>query len=368
LLGDWGELLEGKGLDSWDRLFRLADYLTELCFFPARHHQLSMDSVTQAVLGAAVGEATLGRRIGNKAPLWGAILGTLPDLDILYPFADPVSAFTWHRGPSHSIFVLAALTPFLVWLILKLHPGTAEHRRRWYLLALLVFGTHVLLDCFTVYDTQALWPLPLPPVGWATIFIIDPLYTLPLAVGLLAAVILRRHSDRAWRWNLAGLALSTLYLTWSAGAKIYADQAIRQILAQGSVTFESLYTQPTPFNTLLWRVVGMTQDGYFEGFWSLATPEKGLTLVHYKDRSDLETQIMQLPAVQRLQWFTKGFYRVDLDSEGVVLSDLRMGVEPHCVFVFRVTDNGNPHPRLIVPQRIETKRDYGRLKELWERM
>jgi hypothetical protein len=54
--------------------------------------------------------------------------------------------------------------------------------------------------------------------------IIDPLYTLPLAVGLIAAIALRRHSDQAWRWNLAGLALSSLYLAWSAGAKLYADQ------------------------------------------------------------------------------------------------------------------------------------------------
>ena len=91
-----------------------------------------MDSVTQAVLGAAVGEATLGRRVGAKAPLWGAALGTLPDLDVLYPFADPVSAFTWHRGPSHSLFVLAALTPLVVWLVLKLYPGTVQDRRGWY--------------------------------------------------------------------------------------------------------------------------------------------------------------------------------------------------------------------------------------------
>ena len=78
-----------------------------------------MDIVTQAVLGAAVGEATLGRHVGNKAPLWGMILGILPDLDILYPFADVVSAFTWHRGPSHSIFVLSLLTPLVVWLIMQ---------------------------------------------------------------------------------------------------------------------------------------------------------------------------------------------------------------------------------------------------------
>jgi hypothetical protein len=62
LFGDWGELREEKGLDACDELFHMADYLTEFLFFPARHHQITMDSVTQAVLGAAVGEATLGRR------------------------------------------------------------------------------------------------------------------------------------------------------------------------------------------------------------------------------------------------------------------------------------------------------------------
>ena len=327
-----------------------------------------MDSLTQAFLGAAVGEATLGPRVGNKAPLWGAILGTLPDLDVLYPFADPVSAFTWHRGPSHSIFVLAALTPLVVWLILKLHPGTLEQRRGWYHLVLLVFGTHVLLDCFTVYGTQALWPLPMPPVGWATIFIIDPLYTLPLAAGVLSALILRRHPMRAWRWNLAGLALSSLYLAWSASAKLYADESVRDILAREGVDYEQLQTQPTPFNTLLWRVVGVNGDGYFEGLWSLASPEKGLTLAHYEHSPDFLRGIEKSPSVQRLQWFTKGLYRVVADGNGVVISDLRMGVDPDYVFAYRVAEIANPHPRPIVPKRIRIEQDFGRLRGLWERI
>ena len=326
-----------------------------------------MDSITQAVLGAAVGEATLGRRVGAKAALWGAILGTLPDLDVLYPFADPVSAFTWHRGPSHSLFVLAALTPLVVWLILKLHPGTADQRRGWYRLVFAVFVTHVLLDCFTVYGTQALWPLPVPPIGWASIFIIDPLYTLPLAVGVLAAVILRRQ-PRAWRWNLAGLTLSSLYLAWSLGAKLYADQSVREILAREGIPYQHLQTQPTPFNTLLWRVVGVDGERYFEGLWSLVSPEKGLTLRHFAHRPDLLAGIETAPVVERLRWFTKGLYRVVPDGEGVVISDLRMGVEPDFVFAFRVAERGNPHPTPIVPERVRSQRDMGRLRELWERL
>jgi inner membrane protein len=327
-----------------------------------------MDSITQAVLGAAVGEASLGRRVGYRAPLWGAVLGTLPDLDVLYPFADAVSAFTWHRGPSHSLFVLAALTPLVVWLILKLHPTTAGQRHGWYRLVLLVFGSHVLLDCFTVYGTQALWPLPVPPVGWATIFIIDPLYTLPLAAGVLAALLLRRHPARAWRWSLAGLALSGLYLAWSAGAKLYADQAVRGILAREGVAYEHLQTQPTPFNTLLWRVVGVNGDGYFEGLWSLVSPEKGLTLTHHEHRPDLLAGIEGNPAVRRLQWFTRGLYRVVPDGDGVVVSDLRMGMDPDYVFSFRVAEIGNPHPTPVAPKRVRTERDLGRLRGLWQRI
>jgi inner membrane protein len=328
----------------------------------------AMDSVTQAVLGAAVGEATLGRRVGAKAPLWGVVLGTLPDLDVFYPFADPVSAFTWHRGSSHSLFVLAALTPVVVWLILKLHPGSSEQRRGWYRLVLLVFGTHVLLDCFTVYGTQVLWPLPVPPVGWATIFIIDPLYTLPLAAGVLAALLLRRRPTRAWRWNLAGLVLSSLYLGWSAGAKLYADHRVRDILAQEGVPYEHLQTQPTPFNTVLWRVIGVNGERYFEGLWSLVSPEKGLTLKHHKHRPELLTGIDGSPAVQRLRWFTRGLYRVVEDDKGVVIGDLRMGMDPDYLFAFRVAETSNPHPRPIVPERVRTERDFGRLRALWERI
>ena len=65
-----------------------------------------MDSLTQITLGAALGEAVLGRQVGRKAMLYGAVCGTLPDLDVLLKFGDPVMDFTFHRSFSHSIFVL----------------------------------------------------------------------------------------------------------------------------------------------------------------------------------------------------------------------------------------------------------------------
>ena len=64
-----------------------------------------MDSISQLTLGAAVGEVVLGRKVGNKAILWGAIGGTIPDLDVLSAaFMDTIDQLIIHRGFSHSIF------------------------------------------------------------------------------------------------------------------------------------------------------------------------------------------------------------------------------------------------------------------------
>ena len=71
-----------------------------------------MDSLTQIVLGAAVGEVVLGRKVGNKAMLYGAIAGTIPDLDTFAShFTDVVTAIEIHRGFSHSILFFNHICP-----------------------------------------------------------------------------------------------------------------------------------------------------------------------------------------------------------------------------------------------------------------
>jgi len=170
-----------------------------------------MDSVTQFVLGAAVGEAVLGRKIGNKAALWGGLAATLPDLDVFVPLGDVVKDFTYHRSASHSLFVLAILTPLIVWLINKIHPASREFKGRWMLMIYLVFTTHVLLDSFTAYGTQIFWPVLTTPVSWSTIFIIDPLYTLPLLIGVIAALVMSRETTRGHLLNRFGLVVSSIY-------------------------------------------------------------------------------------------------------------------------------------------------------------
>ncbi len=73
-----------------------------------------MDSLTQVILGAAVGEAVLGRRLGNRAMLWGGLAGTLPDLDVLSGLVtDPMSALAYHRAFTHSLPFAVLAAPVL---------------------------------------------------------------------------------------------------------------------------------------------------------------------------------------------------------------------------------------------------------------
>ncbi len=327
-----------------------------------------MDSLTQVALGAAVGEATLGRKVGYRAMMWGAICGTLPDLDVFIPLGDAVRDFTYHRSASHSLIVLAALTPIVVWLILKLHPQTREHRGRWGLLVYLVFATHVLLDSFTVYGTQILWPVNTTPMTWSSIFIIDPLYTLPLLVGVSAALVMSRTQLKGHRWNTVGLVLSSGYLLWSVGAKLYVEGITREALSNGNIAYDRFMTMATPFNTLLWRVLVVNENDYYLGYYSLREDDRTIRFQHYPRNNQLLTGIEEHWPVQRLRWFTKGFYSVTTNGQDIVINDLRMGLEPDFVFRFKVGELSNPHTNAAPPERVPTQLDWSRLRVVWQRV
>ena len=327
-----------------------------------------MDTVTQIALGAAVGEATLGRKVGWRAPLWGGLCGLLPDLDVLWPFADAVSAFTWHRGYSHSIAVLVLATPVVAWAAVRIHPGTRPFRRGWLLLAFLTLLTHPLLDCFTVYGTQVLLPFSDLPVAWSTVFIIDPAFSVPVALGVLAALVLSRERVLGHRLNHAGLALGVAWLAFTVVAKGHVDRVARDSLAPGVTR---VFTTPTPLNAVLWRVVAMRGDGrYLEGYYSLLDAEPRVSFTSRPDGHELLEPLRSEAAVERLMWFSRGFFSGrELGGGEIVISDLRMGLEERLVFSFVVgRREGDVIESAPARQRPGPEIPPGMWAALWERI
>ena len=295
-----------------------------------------MDSFTQVLLGAAVAESVAGKQLGRKASAWGAVLGILPDLDYFVRYANPVDSFILHRSFSHSLLMFAILTPFLLWVVAKLHPEDQPYRRRWLWLIVLCLATHSLLDCMTIYGTQIFWPVSSHPFGLGSVFIIDPVYTLALLIACVTAVVSR--SGAANKVVRAGLLLSTLYLAWGMLAQNIVSRDLERHVSTMDMQVKQVLVTPAPFNSLLWRFVLRVEGGYHEGFISLLDDSGSPSMRFYPSEDEWIGPLQKVPDAVRLMRFSKGLYSVHQKSGELVLSDIRMGVAPDYVFTFKVAE------------------------------
>jgi inner membrane protein len=315
-----------------------------------------MDSVSQAVLGAAVGVAVMGRR----RPFWqsalaGAMVGTLPDLDVFIDKGDPVNNMVLHRAESHAIFYQFLVSLPIAYLLALLSRSTAMFKR-WWLLTTLVLVTHTVLDALTVYGTRLALPFSDHPFGLGSIFIIDPLYTLPLIFGLLIAAISR--SEKRFHWNRLGLVVSTLYLGWGIGVQAYVTDKVMQTPQASGFQQSQVLVTPTPFNSILWRIV-LRQDGsYYEGYYSLfdplTMPDSSIQFTKYDRGLKLDQATQNFVKANQVRHFSKGFYALSSDGRYATITDLRMGFYPYYAFSFHIGEYASPL-REIEPQRISRR-------------
>lgn len=340
-----------------------------------------MDSVTQIALGSAIGVAVMGRRTAMwKSALWGGVCGTLPDLDVLIDHGDAIRNMTFHRTETHALFYLSLASPLLAWVVHRIHRDGASFGR-WWLTTWLVLLTHPLLDWLTIYGTQLGLPFTDHPFAVGSIFVIDPVYTLALVCGLAAALVSRaRERDHALRWNLLGLGLSSLYLAWSVFAQAQVTSIAQASLQAQGLAHEQLLVVPTPFNTVLWRVLAIDGDSYLEGFHSLLDDDGEIAFTRHPRGQDIFLRHRDNWYVDRIAWFSHGFYRMR-EKDGVLqISDLRMGQEPHYTFTFNLPQDdcaavGKPASAcrhqdvdtapVLVPQQIDLRTS---LAWLWRRM
>ncbi len=326
-----------------------------------------MDSLTQIALGACTAAACVPREQRRKAALAGALLGTLPDLDVFLDYGDPVANFTMHRGFSHSLPVLF-VAGLAIWAILRLlWAPVKEFPGRWLAAILLSLLTHPLLDAHTAYGTQLFWPSESPPVSWATLFIIDPLYTLPLLAGMVV-VLIKPDSRAAGRWLAGCIAASTLYLGWSWTAQGLVAENARRTLESEGLRDPDVFITPTPFNTLLWRVVVRKDGGHLEGYDSLAVNDGPIRFVFHPSEDTSLAAAAHVPAVARLKWFANGFIGATVEDDTLLVHDLRMGRHPDYVFRHAVASRGNPSWRPLAPRRLPATIRRDSLVFVWNRI
>ena len=329
-----------------------------------------MDSITQVALGSAVGIAVMGRRTSPwKAALWGGLCGTLPDLDVVIDHGDAIRNMTFHRAESHSLFYLSLVSVPLAFLVSRLRSMGAGFGR-WWLATWLALITHPLLDWLTIYGTQLALPFSDYPFAVGSVFVIDPIYTLLLFAGIIGAWAADRRTPGEGRHrNLIGLALATIYLAWGAAAQVHVESLARASLPPPAAQSGRLLVVPTPFNTVLWRVLVMDGDSYLEGYYSLLDADSRIRFERHPAHKALREHAADTWYADRVAWFSHGFFRMRREDGVLTISDLRMGQEPSYTFTFAIPEaTPGAGPRdvpVLLPQRIDWQPS---LQWLWRRM
>ena len=282
-----------------------------------------MDSFTQIVLGIAVAEVCAGKELKNRTFLYGAILGTIPDLDVLIGLLlNPVDGVMIHRRISHSLFLFLFLSPLMGWIISKIEKNKISFFKATSMAFWCLF-THVLLDMFTSWGTQILWPLK-TLFALKTIFVIDPLYTIPLLISVILAwrtkeIVLRK------KYIIRGLLISSSYLLLSCFIKLYALNQFEKALLKQGIKYSEIIVKPTAFNIVLWNANVATPHAYLLSDYSLFDSQP-ITFTNYSRNTELESNLKGNSDFEKLKKISEGWYIISKKNDSYYFNDLRFGL------------------------------------------
>jgi inner membrane protein len=285
-----------------------------------------LDSLTQIVLGASVGEVVLGKKVGNKAILWGAIAGTLPDLDVLLRyFTDEISSTQMHRGFSHSIVFAVLIAPLLGWIAKKIHFKLKEVSfKDWTKLFFWTTVTHPLLDAHTTWGTQFFWPFNYR-LAYQNIFVVDPLYTLPFLMFLIIVMTLKKDNPKRSKFNTIGLSVSSTYLLLTLIFKWISFQEFKEGLENQKIEYVEIDTKPSPLNSILWSSLIETDKGYRTAYYSLFDKQEITYSKEFLKNHHLLEPYLEQKVIKQLIDISAGWYRIEEKNGKLLFWDLRFG-------------------------------------------
>ncbi len=296
-----------------------------------------MDTVTQGLLGAAFGQALYGKTLGRRALLWGAAGGLIPDLDMsVIPLLGPLAEFRYHRSLTHALWfgpVAGAAMGYVLhrWLARRQARGGADAGplRAWIGLFVVALLTHPLLDLFTTYGTQLLWPFSNRRFALDAVAILDPLYSMLLVAALVVGRWKRDRPELGAAVAWAALLLSTGYLVYGLQLNGRAEALVRQQLAGEGTTAAGVRSYPTLLQPWLRRIVVRTEGEVRVGFLSLLRPGPVAWKRFAPARHPLVDLLRGTPEGQLFEWFASGetAARLVASDHGAVveIEDLRYG-------------------------------------------
>jgi inner membrane protein len=219
---------------------------------------MGMDPITHGLVGTVAAQSLANKKKIRPAAITGFISAILADLDyFIHNPSDPLLNIEIHRHFTHSLVFIpvgALIAAGLLWWVMRKYFSF----RKLYLFSLVSYGTAGIMDSFTSYGTMLLWPFTDTRFAWNMISVIDPVFTIILAI-IIGFAIFNRHRPYvwvAWIWMI-------IYLTFGFVQRERATTAALQLANERSHQVERIVVKPTIGNLLLWRSIYESEDTFF---------------------------------------------------------------------------------------------------------
>lgn len=316
-----------------------------------------MDSLTHIAIGACIGELFLGKKIGKKAMLYGAIAASLPDIDFVTAFwlntPDDLMA---HRGFTHSFLFAIGVVAGMAFLFRHRHRMEKIPIKTWLVFMGIEILSHLFLDVFNTYGVGWFEPFNHHRFSFNILFVADPFFSIWPGIAALMLLIIHRHSPKRKGWARFGLVFCSLYLLYSLTNKLKTDNDSRYALLHQHIHYNRYFTTPAPFNNWLWFVVAEVDSGYYTGYRSVFDKTSFIDFRFFPRNLGLLQPLLGRKDIGQLLRFSQGYFTVVNSGDGMVFNVLRFGQMqgwefPVAPFVFQYYLQDPDANHLIVQRR-----------------
>ncbi|MBL7911987.1 MAG: metal-dependent hydrolase [Bacteroidia bacterium] len=284
-----------------------------------------MDSLSHIVIGAAIGETFLGKKIGRWGMLLGAIAKSVPDFDLFYTgLTDPRAYMCEHRAHTHSLFIEALYAIPIAWLMVKLFKDKVSFTLMLSFMLTCLWG-HSLLDWCTNFGTQLLLPFTNENYSLNNLAIVDLLFTIPMFILVLTAVFYRKNAVRRNNLAKASLIYCFVYLGLTFINKAQAERIVDASIKKNNIPVTEYMTNPTMLNNVLWYSVGSNDSAIFIGEFSLLHKQNPITWHSYPRNQQLMQHCKSTKDVAVLKWFSDPYTIAQTNGDTLNMYAVKFG-------------------------------------------
>ena len=305
------------------------------------------------MLGACVGDAVLGQKVGKKALIAGAIAQTIPDIDFISAlWLSPAQQLLAHRGITHSFLFVVVSAPVFAFIFRRLLFRQQKFSLLFFFFVLELV-IHVFLDAFNNYGVGWFEPFFNYRLSFNAVYVADILMIAVPLISFAALLVLPAFSTNRFKWSALGIVWTFVYLGISIFNKSLISTQTNKVFTEIKMSHYSLLTTPAPLQNMLWMVIAGDGKGYFVGYRSVFDTNIHPRLTYFPKNEHLLDSLSDHREVQLLKRFSQDYYTVEKWNDTIVFNDLRFGQiigwhDPKERFVFHYFLQHKADNRLVV--------------------